>query len=99
MNNSNRRAFLKVAGVTSAAAGAAVVVPAAALAPPSAKTESAAGSTLPAAASGAMVAYIDDVSTGEISVMVEGREVTVTDHQLVATLAHALHSAPSSRSV
>ena len=40
-----------------------------------------------------MVAYIDDVSTGEVSVMVEGRQVVVSDHDLVARLATAVHAA------
>lgn len=38
-----------------------------------------------------MVAHIHDVRTGEMTVMVEGHEVTVTDSQLAAKIAHALH--------
>jgi hypothetical protein len=44
-------------------------------------------------ASGSMVAYVDDVSRGELAVMIEGREVVVTDHDLVARLATAVHAA------
>lgn len=95
MNGSNRRTFFKTAGVGAAAVGAAALVPSVtstagiAAAPAVAPVEAL---TLPAAASGSMVAYIHDVASGELSVMVEGREVTVTDHQLVAKLAHAMHS-------
>ncbi len=94
MNGSNRRTFFKTAGVGAAAVGAAALVPAGISATTSEKAANtvAAPVALPAGASGSMVAYIHDVSKGEVSVMVEGREVTVTDHQLVAKLAHAMHS-------
>ncbi len=36
-----------------------------------------------------MAAYIHDVNKGEVALMVEGREVIVTDKQLVARLARA----------
>lgn len=93
MNDSDRRTFIKTAGVGAAAAGAVALIPAAtAVAASAAGTAATPAVSLPAAAKGSMVAYIRDVSTGEVSVMVEGHEVTVTDHQLVAKLAHALHS-------
>jgi hypothetical protein len=94
MNNANRRTFIKTAGVSAAAAGAAVaLVPSAVSGAGTAATPTAADQVaLPAAAKGSMVAYIHDVSTGEISVMVEGHEVMVTDHQLVAKIAHVMHS-------
>ncbi len=99
MNSPNRRNFIKTAGVGAAAVGAAALVPAAAVT----GTEGAKAvpvatpaHELPAAASGSMVAYVHDVAKGEVSVMVEGREVTITDHQLVAKLAHAMHSTSSS---
>jgi hypothetical protein len=96
MNESSRRGFLKVAGVGAAAAGVAALAPAAAAtAGAGPKVAPAAAPKLPAAATGSMVAYIDDVTTGEVSVMVEGREVTITDHQMVAKLAHAMHSPKS----
>lgn len=95
MTGSNRRNFLRTAGAGAAAVGAAALTPAVvstAAAPAPARDKPL---ELPAAAAGSMVAYIHDVSNGEVSVMVEGREVTITDHQLVAKLAHAMHSAPS----
>lgn len=45
-----------------------------------------------AADTGSMVAYIHDVSRGEVAVMIEGRAITVTDHHLVARLARAIAS-------
>ena len=98
MNSSNRRTFIKTAGAGAAAAGAAALIPAASatVAAGSATVAPAAAAVpalaLPAEASGSMVAYIHDVKSGVVSVMVEGREVQVTDHQLVAKLAHAIHS-------
>ena len=95
MNGSNRRTFFKTAGAGAAAVGAAALVPAVVATGTESKAPTPAGNShleLPAAAAGAMVAYIHDVATGEVSVMVEGREVTITDHQLVAKLAHAMHS-------
>ncbi len=84
MNQSTRRGFLAVAGAGTLAGVAAVAMPA------SAEAESAA---LPSNAEGSMVAYIHDVKKGEAVVMVEGREVTVTDKVLVARLAHAFAQA------
>jgi hypothetical protein len=92
MTSSNRRAFFKTAGVGAAAVGAAALVRPAVSVAGTAAPAAAPEHALPAAATGSMVAYIQDVSNGKVSVMVEGREVTVTDHQLVAKLAHALHS-------
>ncbi len=100
MNDANRRTFLKVVGASSVAAGAVAVVPAATgpaggrVAGTASAEQAGTATALPAAATGSMVAYIHDVATGEIAVMVEGREITITDHELVAKLAHALHSAP-----
>ncbi len=45
--------------------------------------------TMPPGAEGAMAAYIHDLTRGEVALMVEGREVIVTDKQLVARLARA----------
>jgi hypothetical protein len=94
MNGATRRTFLKTTGAGAAAVGAAALVPAT---PASATTgENSAVATpvldAPATASGSLVAYVHDVASGEVSVMVEGREVTVTDHQLVAKLAQVLRS-------
>ena len=92
MSDSTRRGFLKVAGAGVAVAGAAAVVPAAAHA---STPEPAALSTLPDGAETSLVAYIQDASSGKVALMVEGHEYTVTDHQLVARLAHAVHAAKS----
>ena len=39
---------------------------------------------------GTLVAQVKDVKSGRITVMVEGREVVVTDHELVAHLTSKL---------
>jgi hypothetical protein len=91
MKNVNRRTFIKAGGST-AAAGAALAITPSAVTGSAPVAPAATLVALPAAAKGSMVAYIPDVTAGEISVMVEGHEVTVTDHQLVAKIAHALHS-------
>ena len=81
MSESTRRNFLAVAGAGTVAGVAAIAAP------------SGAGAeepeALPAGAQGAMAAYIHDLRKGEVLVMVEGREVIVTDRKLVARLAHA----------
>lgn len=82
VNDATRRKFLTMAGAGTAAGVAAVALPGTA----AAATEDA---RLPADADGAMVAYIHDVKRGEVSLMVEGREVIVTDKPLVARLARA----------
>ncbi len=84
MYEAPRRGFLKVAGAGVAAVGAAAATASTASAAPPLQ--------VPADASGALVAYITDVHGGEISVMVEGREVVITDHDLVARLARAIHT-------
>ncbi len=43
-------------------------------------------------AEGALVAFVGDVTRGEIVVMVEGREVVITDHAVVAALSRAVHA-------
>ena len=97
MTGSNRRNFIKTAGIGAAAVGAAALVPTATgTAAVSEKATAAPALQVPAGATGSMVAYVHDVAKGEVSVMVEGREVTITDHQLVAKLAHAVHSPSSS---
>ena len=98
MNSANRRGFLKIAGAGAAAAGAASLLPgteslALSEAGPAAVAAPASATELPAGAAGSMVAYIHDVSTGEVAVMVSGREVIVSDHDLVARLATAVHAA------
>ena len=85
MTDSSRRAFLTTAGLTTAAGMAAVVAPTSAAA--------AEDVTLPADAHGPMAAYIHDVRKGEVALMIEGREVIVSDKRLVARLARAFQRA------
>lgn len=80
-----------MAGAGAAAAGAAAVLPTSS----AAMASSAAATTTAAvhqgtAVEGALVAHINDVKSGIVSVMVEGREVIVTDHALVAHLTSKL---------
>jgi hypothetical protein len=49
--------------------------------------------SLPANAHGAMAAYVRDVRSGEVALMIEGREVVITDKRLVARLARAFERA------
>jgi hypothetical protein len=86
MNDSTRRGFLAVAGVGAAAGVAAVAAPGAA----AATRENV---SLPPGAEGSMAAYIHDLKRGEVSLMIEGHEVVVTDRQLVARLAQAFAKA------
>jgi hypothetical protein len=83
MNDATRRGFLAMAGAGTAAGVAVIVAPGAAAALPSEDV------TVPPDAEGAMAAYIHDLTRGEVALMVEGREVIVTDKQLVARLARA----------
>jgi hypothetical protein len=83
MNDATRRGFLTMAGAGTAAGVAVIVAPGAAAAPPSEDV------TVPPGTEGAMAAYIHDLTKGELALMVEGREVIVTDKQLVARLARA----------
>lgn len=88
MTDSTRRGFLTLAGA-SAVAGAVVA---------SGSTAAHADTThedtsLPAGAEGSMAAYIHDVKKGEVALMIEGREVIVTDKKLVARLARAFDRA------
>ncbi|WP_375502582.1 twin-arginine translocation signal domain-containing protein [uncultured Jatrophihabitans sp.] len=92
MSDSTRRGFLKVAGTGVAVAGAVAVVPSAAHAATRKDPDTLA---LPDGAEASLVAYVEDVSTGKVALMVEGHEYTVIDHQLVARLAHAMHAAKS----
>ena len=90
MNDATRRGFLTAAGVGTAAGVAVIVAPAALAKPPSEDL------TMPLGAEGAMAAYIHDLTKGEVALMVEGREVIVTDKQLVARLARAFARAARS---
>jgi hypothetical protein len=77
MSHATRRSFLTVAGLGTAGAIAA------------AAPAEAADEPLPADAAGPMAAYIRDVRRGELALMVEGREVVITDKRLVTRLAAA----------
>jgi hypothetical protein len=83
MGEATRRGFITVAGLGTAA-GLAVAV-----APSTAAATSAESTSLPAGASGAMGAFVHDLEKGEVALMVEGRQVIVTDKVLVSRLAHA----------
>lgn len=83
MNDATRRGFLTMAGVGTAAGVAVIVAPGTAAAAPHEDL------TVPPGAQGAMAAYIHDLAKGEVALMVEGREVVVTDRALVARLARA----------
>lgn len=92
MSQTTRRDFFAKVGVGAAALGAASVLPAAAVA---ATTTTVAGSARPADVApptepGSLVAYVDDVRTGKLTVMVGDQEVVVTDHRLVAALNGAV---------
>ncbi|MEO8889042.1 MAG: hypothetical protein ABI301_03445 [Jatrophihabitantaceae bacterium] len=83
MSDSTRRGFLTLAGA-GAVAGAAV------MAAPAATAETRPDEvSMPSGAEGPMAAYIHDLKRGELALMIEGREVIVTDKQLVARLARA----------
>ena len=92
MNPASRRAFLAVAG-TGAATAAIAAVAAPAHAAPAPRGATPAPTARPAGAEGAVVAHVKDVRRGVVTVMVKGRSVDVTDHELVARLAHAATAA------
>jgi hypothetical protein len=81
MTNATRRGFLTTAGLGTAAGVVAFAV--------GSESAEAVEPALPADAEGAMVAYIRDVQKGELTLMVEGHEVLVTDKKLVTRLAAA----------
>jgi hypothetical protein len=80
MKDTSRRGFLTVAGVGAAAAGVAAAVPSAAAAPKPPDIGD---------AEGPLVAYVTDVRTSEVALLVGEREVVVHDKDLVARLNHA----------
>ncbi len=90
MNNSTRRAFLSMAAAAGAAtAGAAAIGTSSRTTNGAAAPADAPASNDLGDAQGSLIAYVHDVSTGEVTVMVDGHEVTVTDRALVARLAKA----------
>jgi hypothetical protein len=82
MSDTTRRGFLAAAGLGTAAGVVAATVG-------SGNADAAETEALPAGASGAMAAYVQDVRKGEVALMIEGREVVVKDKRLVARLASA----------
>ena len=90
MSDHTRRRFLALAGAGAAAVSIAAAEPAEAKpAQPGKSAQPEQPVTAPAGASGPLVAYVSDVRSGAVSVMVGDREVVVNDHELVARLAHA----------
>ena len=82
MSDPSRRGFLILTGAGAAAVGAAVVAPAAF----ADRTDD----TGPTKAGGPLVAYVSNMNTGEVSVMMGEREVVVHDRALCASLARVL---------
>lgn len=91
MSDHTRRGFLTVAAAGTAAAGLATVLPASA--------DAARPTALPRSPHSSIVAHIDNVKSGELTLMVEGHSVTVADRDLVARIAQALHAATASTSL
>jgi Rieske Fe-S protein len=88
MEESTRRGFLIMAGVGAAAATAGAVVATSTTATTTATTTAAAApAEADTPAAGALVAYVEDVRTGRVSVMAGETEVVVSDPDLVARLA------------
>ncbi|MBO1755525.1 hypothetical protein [Allobranchiibius sp. CTAmp26] len=91
MDKSTRRNFVTIAGLGSAAGLAAMAVPSAANAATARDVSD--HVQVPHGAASSMAAFVSDVHRGEVTLMVDGDEVTVTDKQLAARLAHAFHQA------
>jgi hypothetical protein len=83
MSESTRRGFLIMAGAGAAATAGVAVVASKGKGSPA----EAASTDAPAVASGPVVAYVQDVRSGRVSVMVGETEVVVRDPELVARLA------------
>ena len=79
MNDTSRRKFLAVAGAGAAASAAGIAVPAAA----GAVTRKANAATEP------VVAFVENPLSGVVTLMLDGREVVVEDHDLVARILNA----------
>jgi hypothetical protein len=81
MSETSRRRFIGVAGAGAAATGATVLLPGAAVA---AQTRLRGGS-----AKAPVVAYVEDIGSDKVVLMVEEREVVVHDRDLVHRLLNA----------
>ncbi len=89
MPDTNRRRFLATAGAGAATAGAIALVPGIAdAATPTASAVPTAA--VPTAELGPIVAHLEDIRTGVISVMVGERAVTLRDPAIAAALARAV---------
>ena len=85
MNQPTRRRFLAMTGAGAAAISAAAVAPGAL-----ASTRDTAGQQHGddlGSVEGPIVAYVDDLSAGEVTVMVGEHEISVVDHDLAARIA------------
>lgn len=87
MENSTRRNFFAVTGVGTVLGVAAIAAPA------TANAAVVDDVTVPAGAASTMVAHVSNLHRGEVTLMVAGKEVSVTDKQLAARLAQAFHQA------
>jgi hypothetical protein len=83
MSKSSRRTFLIMSGAGVAAAGVAAAMPAGAATPKPLTTPDDAAP---------LVAHISDPGSGDVTLMVDDREVVVHDHDLVARLTRAAKS-------
>ena len=81
-----RRSFLQQTPVGAATLSVLPAMPALA---PIGRSPQAAAPRLSAASSGSMVIHVNDVATGEMSVLVGAREVVLRDPQLVAYFIEA----------
>jgi len=94
MTGFSRRGLIKVAGVGVATGVGAAVLPegaALAAAPPAAAVVPA--TSAHPSATGSLVAHVQDLSAGKVSLLVGDTEFHVTDRTLVAALATAVESA------
>lgn len=81
MSETSRRKFLEIAGVSAVAAGAATAVPAAAFAGETQRSRTGADEPV--------VAWVRDVGSSELRLMVGEREVVVHDRDLVHRILNA----------
>jgi hypothetical protein len=89
MEDKTRRGFLIMAGVGAAATAGVVATTSGSVRAEPAQESATVPTALPETAAGALVAYVSDVRSGRVSVMVGESEVVVSDPDLVARLAHA----------
>jgi len=83
MSNTSRRIFLAAAGSSAAAAAAVAAAPGALAAPSDHRPDDSTPDGEP------LVAYIDDVTTGRVSILFGEDEVVVQDADLVRRLTRA----------